>query len=521
MKLLEIISYEPLSVKEELLSTTTISNKQIVMEAAGSSVSDVVEITLGGEPAWRVLFTNERGRIEELIFTNTRDAEAAIDAFDPDDTTAWKNRVRQDFGGNVRTDSIMDRYRLSRDIDERTARRANQNLYARFMNNWLFKTFMRFGIGVEIIWSLIVNIQEVEDSNLDAEQKEEAKRMLASAAMSQFVLDLVAAFAARKLLRILRYLRTVVRAAGGLQMMSGVGFFTGALSLIFGEVAFWAVRAIVASPAVQRALADWMASTMFADVFEFFGAAALTAGRYLDGIVSPLLGGRSIRDSLFRENPLEAPQGTSYASSEWAKLTFNFTIFGKKGRVKVPYTPRGVRGAEIFEALGLEPAQEGTPSNPRPIPSGQAGMMSDYVFEYSLEEYNRLRDTHEVVVLNDVGGAIPGGSNQILLLAPTQEALTSGEPIPMPDNRIITRSGQLIDRGEGEQPADGVDDIVQRAQAAIDRADAGIGTSTGTSDSPVQPVGRMSSSRPRGVQGNVRPGDETNALDAFAADATP
>ena len=43
--------------------------------------------------------------------------------------------------------------------------------------------------------------------------------------------------------------------------------------------------------------------------------------------------------------------------------------------------------------------------------------------------------------------------------------------------------------------------------------------STGQSDAPVQPVGRMSSARPQGEPSpNVRPGDETNALDAIAAD---
>jgi peptidoglycan hydrolase-like protein with peptidoglycan-binding domain len=42
---------------------------------------------------------------------------------------------------------------------------------------------------------------------------------------------------------------------------------------------------------------------------------------------------------------------------------------------------------------------------------------------------------------------------------------------------------------------------------------------TGQSTQPVQPIGRVSSSRPIGSQPNVRPGDETNALDAMAADA--
>ena len=51
----------------------------------------------------------------------------------------------------------------------------------------------------------------------------------------------------------------------------------------------------------------------------------------------------------------------------------------------------------------------------------------------------------------------------------------------------------------------------------LDRA--GETPATGRSTAPVRPVGQVSSSRPIGVQGSVRPGDETNALDAMAADA--
>ncbi len=242
-----------------------------------------------------------------------------------------------------------------------------------------------------------------------------------------------------------------------------------------------------------------------------------------------MLGGASIMDTLtlFSDSGLAEATGSSYASSEWAKLTFNYTLFGGKSKIKVPYTRRSSRLPEIYSVLGINETDTntqdlGTPENPKPISSGQAGMMSDYIFRFSDEQYQQLANTHEVVVLTDVSGSRPGSGNEILLLAPTSEALSSGENIPMPDNRIITRSGQLIDRGDQDaQSADGVDNIVSTAQAAIDRADAGIGTSTGQSSAPVQPVGRMSSSRPRGVQGSVRPGDETNALDAFAADATP
>jgi hypothetical protein len=63
-------------------------------------------------------------------------------------------------------------------------------------------------------------------------------------------------------------------------------------------------------------------------------------------------------------------------------------------------------------------------------------------------------------------GAVPGGSNQELYLAPTPQALASGKPIPMPDNRVLTRSGAKIERDSDQDATQ--DPIVDIAQDAID-----------------------------------------------------
>ena len=63
-------------------------------------------------------------------------------------------------------------------------------------------------------------------------------------------------------------------------------------------------------------------------------------------------------------------------------------------------------------------------------------------------------------------------------------------------------------------PPEVIDSLPPEVKAEVEKFQG-----TGQSDKPVQPVGRVSSSRPSGEGNpNVRPGDETNALDALASD---
>ena len=63
-------------------------------------------------------------------------------------------------------------------------------------------------------------------------------------------------------------------------------------------------------------------------------------------------------------------------------------------------------------------------------------------------------------------------------------------------------------------PPEVIDSLPPEVKAEVEKFQG-----TGQSDKPVQPVGRVSSSRPSGEGNpNVRPGDETNSLDALASD---
>ena len=113
-----------------------------------------------------------------------------------------------------------------------------------------------------------------------------------------------------------------------------------------------------------------------------------------------------------------------------------------------------------------------------------------------------------------------------------QDTLAALDAIPAPQGELgATDQAQIgtpssrLDR-KGETPSGPVGQAMdQRGAAAagtpssrLDRA--GETPSTGRSTSPVQPIGRMSSARPNDPETGavVRPGDETNALDAIAQD---
>lgn len=122
-------------------------------------------------------------------------------------------------------------------------------------------------------------------------------------------------------------------------------------------------------------------------------------------------------------------------------------------KIKVPYLIVGDRPEAIFNALDIDPSERPAEDlNPKTMSSGQLGQLSDYVFPYSTEMADRLKDTHEIVAVSDRMGAIPGGSNQELYLAPTSQALASGNPIPMPDNRVLTKTGAKIEREPTQEP---------------------------------------------------------------------
>jgi len=96
----------------------------------------------------------------------------------------------------------------------------------------------------------------------------------------------------------------------------------------------------------------------------------------------------------------------------------------------------------------------------------------------------------------------------------------------MRENRMAEVFGPFTMPNDEQQPTQDEpydDAILRRARGLGSITPSGNNnqsrpTSTGQSTQPMVPTGRVSSSRPRISQPSTRPGDETNALDAIAAD---
>lgn len=439
--------------------------------------------TRNGTSRGILTYVDSNGATRGYTFDNVADAREAATRFNNaggTDIDGWERENTRRYQSSVRPyqkANILQRLRFQRDITAQNLQQRNNRWITKILGNtWI----QMLAVDAWIIYSAANNAQDIEEAvaagELTAEEGEEALNMVYSTALAMFVADLVALYIAGKVVRFLRLARSAWRAITLVQVAAapatlGGSLLTAGLSFILGEVAFFAARIILTSSGAQEALAELISNSIFGDIFEFIGSGLRGAHALLRQAASSLVGGPAISDALFQADPAQAPTGLAYASSQWAREVFAFTIHGKKGKVLVPYTAVGSRLEQIIDTLGLDEANEGvelgTPERPRPVPSGQAGMISDYVFAFSDEEYQRLRNTHDVIVLNDVGGRRPGTANQILLLAPQPSVLASGQSIPQPDNRVITRTGQLIERPAQAPAPEGTVDIEAVANAAI------------------------------------------------------
>ena len=348
----------------------------------------------------------------------------------------------------------------------------------RIFSNSLFQGLLKllaiFGVSVELYQSFIVNYDTVKhapDSDFDggAAEKEELLDVITGLFVSQVVLVLAMAFRAVRAATFITKIRAPIRAIQAGAAATGVGTIPALISMIITEAAFWGAVYLLTRPSVQMTLAKYIANSVASPIFETVGNAADIAAMSLDTITNGALGGATLRDALtFEGGVKKMPTGTAYSSSEWAKIAFQDMIFPPDmEKVKVPYLILGDRTNAIFDALDIDQSERPAESlNPKPMSSGQAGQLSDYIFTYTPEMAEQLKDTHEIIVISDRLGAVPGGSNQELYLAPTPQALASGKPIPMPDNRVLTRSGAKIERDSDQGATQ--DPIVDIAQDAID-----------------------------------------------------
>ena len=344
-----------------------------------------------------------------------------------------------------------------------------------------FKLLGILGINVALHKTYIINYDQVAstpDSEFEggAAEKEELLDVITGLFVSQVILVTSMAFRVIRVVTLVNLIRTPIRAMQLGAAASGVGTVPSLITMIVTEAAFWGATYLLTRPGVQMKLAEYIASVGASVFFGAVGAAADTIAVSLNAATNGAFGGATLRDALtFKKGVKKMPTGTAYASSEWAKLAFQDMIFPPDmEKVKVPYLLLGDRTGAIYDALEIDPSQRPSAAlKPKPMSSQQLGQLSDYVFAYTPEMADRLKDTHELVAVSDRMGARPGGENQELYLAPTPQALASaagpeGVSIPMPDNRILTRTGAKIERDTTQDPTQ--DPIVKTATDAINAA---------------------------------------------------
>lgn len=335
-----------------------------------------------------------------------------------------------------------------------------QRTFASNLFNGFFKLLGILGVEYWLFQSFIVNYDQVKATPVEEfdggeAEKQELLDIITGLFVAQAVAALLMVFRVVRAATLINLIRAPIRTIQLGAAATGAGTIPSLISMIVTEAAFWGAIYLLTRPAVQMAMAQYLVGTVAGSIFEFVGNTADVAAMTLDTITNGAFGGATLRDALtFEGGVKKMPAGTAYASSEWAKLAFQDMIFPPDmEKIKVPYLIVGDRPEAIFNALDIDPSERPAEDlNPKTMSSGQLGQLSDYVFPYSTEMADRLKDTHEIVAVSDRMGAIPGGSNQELYLAPTSQALASGNPIPMPDNRVLTKTGAKIEREPTQEP---------------------------------------------------------------------
>jgi len=104
---------------------------------------------------------------------------------------------------------------------------------------------------------------------------------------------------------------------------------------------------------------------------------------------------------------------------------------------------------------------EGTPGSPKKVSRLRVGRLRDYVFDYTPENWKRLRRTHEAVTISDYGNR----NNPVILMP---RLPMNGQPPTNPDGPLYTNQGIRLDTPaqQSDEP-----DFIRTARAAIDSAD--------------------------------------------------
>ena len=347
---------------------------------------------------------------------------------------------------------------------------------AAFMASRTGVVFMRvlraFAVEEQLRDGILTTMANIEAEMLNGEITEAEYQDKIQVAWGMYSIQLsvilLAVLRSPRYLNVLRGIRNLVRAGQLAVGATGIGAVPAIISAIVSEAGFQLLIYAITRPTVQQGVVNWIVEwgqesfigSLLQGAVEGIGSGMQAAASALDSITGGLIGS----ENFF------AASGAAEASG-----------FADPGARDRP----GVNGSAfatsqwarlVFQDLIFPP---GTSIESRRVPY-----------------YTRAR--REMMMAEDFGE---------MTRAQPQEA----------DPQETTP--QVGGRGDGNAE-------VERRRRDSEGNTAPLGVDppsvsppgTGISSGPVQPVGRVSSSRPEGVRGNIRPGDETNALDAISAD---
>lgn len=227
------------------------------------------------------------------------------------------------------------------------------------------------GTPAMIVWTNVGIINELEqeaqsDPN-KVEENKELRDIIIAQTGAQILFYLIFVFRNASLLnKALRAIKWTVRAALGAAAVSGVGTIPGVLGLLVTEAGWLIAGFIISSPAVQRALAEYIQGSMMSVFFEGAGQLISGAATVLDSALDGRFGSGALRRGLGWDNQEAeaAPEGEMTTNSEWAKLVFHGLLFPPgKEQMLVPYINPEQRGRLLNQALGLDVVNDQQPAD--------------------------------------------------------------------------------------------------------------------------------------------------------------
>lgn len=308
---------------------------------------------------------------QSFEFSSESDARDMIRNFNRTDDPGIRRRVYQDNRSarlnmaqrvGVAWNGIDDVPREKRGFVRAGLERLNN------IPRWKFlgRTLETVGFGYALYEAQQFNILYYQDKAESGEitQEELETYIIASQASFGAQLTVLILTNLKSGTRAVRLMITAVRAAVRTVQLgaaaSGVGFIPSVISAIVTESGFILAQYLLTRPSVQRAFTEWLVEYANAGVLEAVAGVTNIALRTASATLNAVTDGNLNLDDLLNRGgftPGEGrttPSGTAYASSKWAKLTFQNSLFPSGTSTQlVEYIPPGERQRLILNAMEL------------------------------------------------------------------------------------------------------------------------------------------------------------------------